>query len=196
MRDRVCQQCGREFRVKRRLMVGTYCSRACMAEAYRTRMKGSANPNFRGALTRNTCEHCFQPIVSYKKDRRFCSTTCRDASPAFREHNRAQIIAARGGRGVRDRNHAEVVQALRDAGAVVFDLSREGYGMPDLAVHDGCELHLMEIKNPDTWYGRRGLSAKQRDWAQRWAVPVHVVRTPAEALDAIGFTWDRKCRGE
>jgi len=51
-----------------------------------------------------------------------------------------------------DRNHAEIVDALRKCGARVLDLSRVGRGCPDLLVHVGRLLVLVEVKTPQgTW---------------------------------------------
>ena len=66
-----------------------------------------------------------------------------------------------------DGNQAEIVKALREAGAKVkvihqpFDL--------EVWAPNGKVL-LMEIKNPSTAYGRKGLNAKQAEEAQGLSV--------------------------
>lgn len=58
---RVCARCGGEFRVKNSQVArggGAYCSRKCMADGYAKRMKGSENPNWKGA-------DCYSP--EYKR---------------------------------------------------------------------------------------------------------------------------------
>lgn len=47
-----------------------------------------------------------------------------------------------------DQNQAEIVKALRDEGAVVFDLSPVGKGIPDILVLHNSRCMLAEIKNP------------------------------------------------
>lgn len=99
----------------------------------------------------------------------------------------------------RDSNEAEIVAALRAAGASVTPLSAEG--VPDLLVGYRGATYLLEVKHlsptgrtvlrtsrgqrPDA----RGLTAAQQLWWSVWtgAAPV-IVRTPAEALAAIGAT--------
>lgn len=86
-----------------------------------------------------------------------------------------------------DANHAEVVAALRAAGASVIDTSRLGKGVPDLIVGFREITLLMEIKNPKTQYGRRGLNKNQRVWAETWqGGAVAVVDGPDAALRALG----------
>jgi len=79
-----------------------------------------------------------------------------------------------------DRNHAEIVKALRAAGRRVLDLSRVGQGCPDILVAWGGGLILMEIKAPG---GR--LTPQQVAFAQQWRVVV--VHSVAEALAATGI---------
>ena len=78
-----------------------------------------------------------------------------------------------------DANQAEIVKALREAGAKVkvihqpFDL--------EVWAPNGKVL-LMEIKNPATAYGRKGLNAKQAEEAQ--GLPVAMVDSVEAALRA------------
>ena len=76
---------------------------------------------------------------------------------------------ARAGYGQKkDANHNEIVDELQRLGAHVIDTSALGGGFPDLLVWV-CELwHLVEIKNPSTAYGRRGLNLLQQDFAKDW----------------------------
>ena len=67
-----------------------------------------------------------------------------------------------------DGNHAEIVAALRKAGASVLDCSKVGNGCPDLIVGMAGKTALIEIKNPRTQYGRAGLSRLQADWHSEW----------------------------
>ena len=63
-------------------------------------------------------------------------------------------------RGRRDGNHAAIVQAFRDTGCSVIELTDTGVpGWPDLAIGLLGRTELVEVKNPDTAYGRAGLSS-------------------------------------
>jgi len=81
-----------------------------------------------------------------------------------------------------DANHVEIVQALRQAGAGVLSLAQLGKGAPDLLVASQGRLHLIEIK-----HGRGKLNHDQFLWQRAWPAPVHTVRSPEEALQAIGL---------
>ena len=79
-----------------------------------------------------------------------------------------------------DKNQQEIIDALREAGALVFYVR-----VPfDLLVAYRGQLILMEVKS-----GSRGFSRKQADTCKelmlRGVVPA-LVRTPEEALRAIG----------
>jgi hypothetical protein len=97
--------------------------------------------------------------------------------------------AARGegqqviGRVKRDANHGDVVRALEAVGCTVVDLSMVGGGCPDLLVYRRSTglLRLLEIK---TEKGR--LSLGQLAFAR--LIPVWVVRSPMEALEALEVT--------
>lgn len=80
-----------------------------------------------------------------------------------------------------DRNQAEIARVLRKAGVKVADLSRCGAGIPDLLCHrNGWGFALLECK---TKHG--SLTPDQRAWHALW--PVHIVRSPEEALRAVGL---------
>lgn len=90
----------------------------------------------------------------------------------------------------RDPGELAIVEALEDAGASVSRLS--GEGVPDLLVGFRYETFLIEVKAP---LGPRGGASKnsqrlkpsQEGWRSVWlGGPVHTVRSPQEALEAIG----------
>ena len=97
----------------------------------------------------------------------------------------------------RDSNEGEIVDALEAVGASVTRVSQEG--VPDLLVGYQGRTHLLEVKHLSatgktvrrTSGGKRpdaeGRTKAQADWWAAWrgATPV-IVRTPAEALAAIG----------
>lgn len=78
----------------------------------------------------------------------------------------------------RDWNEPEIVSALQRVGALVGKLSAPG--LPDLLVCWRGRLYAMEVKGPR---GRATLAQVER-LAEGW--PVVTVRTPDEALKAIG----------
>jgi Holliday junction resolvase len=84
-----------------------------------------------------------------------------------------------------DRNQREIVAALRKAGASVEHLHAVGKGVPDLLVGYKGRNYLLEVK------GERGkLTPAQVDWHEGWIGLAHIVRTPQEALEAIGLKVD------
>jgi len=78
----------------------------------------------------------------------------------------------------RDKNEREIISALADAGATVYQS-----GEPlDLIVGFRGRNYLIEVKTPD---GK--LTSKQRKWwALDWAGQRVIVRSVQEALVAIG----------
>ena len=87
-----------------------------------------------------------------------------------------------------DANQPAIVAALRAAGCDVQDLSKVGNGVPDLLVQRAGVIYLLEAKRPAGPQGGlkgRLLTEKQIAFRQRW--PVHTVRSPHEALHAVGL---------
>jgi hypothetical protein len=80
-----------------------------------------------------------------------------------------------------DGNQADIVKALRKAGASVELLHRVGAGCPDLLVGYMGDDFLLEVKMP----GEK-LNDLQQSWHLQWRGKVRVVKTPGEALVAIG----------
>lgn len=189
-----CGMCGVNVRVKlsHANVEGMYCSRDCMAKGYQTRLVGSANPNFKNA-GHKVCDTCKSAFHSYNKTRRFCSLRCRSLAPAnivrlrkmatmpkrhFNQHRPCKL----------DANHKVIVEALIAVGASVIDTSSLGHGAPDLIVGFVGRTFLIEIKNPKTRYGRKGLNPYQVKWWETWTgVPPAMVYSIEEALQAIGL---------
>lgn len=121
------------------------------------------------------CVQCARLFTAQPKaHRKFCSMACY--------HESDGMVKVRGCRV--DGNHSEMIDGLRAVGAKVADLSRMGGGVPDLLVAFRGRIFLMEVKNPQSAYGRRGLSRKQRAFAdQGW--PVNVVTSVDEAVSLI-----------
>jgi len=85
-------------------------------------------------------------------------------------------------RGRVDANQAAVVSALRKAGASVAILANVGDGFPDLCVGLRHRNYLLEVKD-----GKAQLTPAERNWATRWKGQASTVRTPDEALIAVGL---------
>lgn len=82
-----------------------------------------------------------------------------------------------------DSNQNQIISALRDAGASITSLASVGMGFPDLAVGYGGLNFFLEVK------GEKGqLTPFQKAFFDMWKGSIHVVRTPEEALHAIGAT--------
>lgn len=79
-----------------------------------------------------------------------------------------------------DATQSAIVAALRKAGCQVQSLAAIGKGVPDLLAGRAMKLWLLECKT-----GNGDLTPAQRKWHALW--PVHVVRTPDEALRAVGL---------
>ena len=169
-----CAQCGVQAAGTVHQMRKTYCSSACMSEHYKARMSGASNPNFRNAGVR-LCGQCGAQFKSYSKTTKYCCHACYVA-----KHGEGKVFA-------RDVNQDAIVAALVAANATVIDLHTVKFGCPDILVGASGEWHLMEIKNPDTAYGRSGLSSAQIKWHANWQAPVHIVETVADALRVIGM---------
>lgn len=108
----------------------------------------------------------------------------------------------------RDENEPEIVAALQLVGASVTRLNADG--VPDLLVGYSGATFLLEVKLP---LGPRGgkrsggaaapgvggdgvLSESQRKWWSTWrGTSVPIVRSPAEALAAIGVVQESDTPG-
>ena len=93
-------------------------------------------------------------------------------------------MARSAGRGLlrydarRDKNEAEIIEALRWQGASVQSLSAKG--VPDLLVGYLGKNYLIEVKSKG-----KGLNANQREWHNNWDGEIHVVSTAEEALAVL-----------
>jgi hypothetical protein len=128
-----------------------------------------------------TCQVCggkFHAMPSQIKKRKTCSKNCQT------RQQRAGI-----GRysqpSKKDNNHNEIVATLEKLGCTVVDFAKMGNGIPDVLVLLRGVMYLVEIKNPSTSYGRKGLNEVQRDWATSTGVPVYVIRTDDDCLTFV-----------
>ena len=86
-----CLQCGKEYSVKpSRVLKSKYCSRECMAKAYKDTLRGQNNPNWRGGNIEVICQLCGETFDDYPSragDRKYCSKICKDkAEVIYNEH--------------------------------------------------------------------------------------------------------------
>ena len=85
-----------------------------------------------------------------------------------------------------DANQAEIVAALRRAGATVQPLHTVGQGCPDLLVgHKGVN-HLVEVKDGSKPPSAQRLTPAQIEWHDTWRGSAQVVNSIDGALDVIG----------
>ena len=80
-----------------------------------------------------------------------------------------------------DSNQAEIVQALRDAYCSVLPLHRVGQGCPDLAIGRNGKIWFLEVKTD-----KGKLTPAEEEFMNSWRGHYAIVRTPEEALRAIG----------
>jgi hypothetical protein len=86
-----------------------------------------------------------------------------------------------------DRNHAEIVRALRQAGASVQVLSQVGDGCPDIAVGLRNATYLMEIKDGNAPKGQQKLTEAEFNWHSAWRGQVAIVTSIKEAFEVLGL---------
>lgn len=69
----------------------------------------------------------------------------------------------------KDGNHDDIVRAFEQLGCSVAQLHHSGIaGWPDLVCGVIGVNHLVEVKNPETRYGREGLNQNQQAFARDW----------------------------
>lgn len=80
-----------------------------------------------------------------------------------------------------DQNQAAIVAAMRDAGASVYLIQ-----LPvDLLVGFGGKTALVEVKNPNSRYGRAGANANQASWLEHWKGGTAAVIDSVEAAQRL-----------
>lgn len=86
-----------------------------------------------------------------------------------------------------DANQRDVVLTLRRAGAHVAITSALGLGFPDLCVLFRGRVWLLELKDGAKSPSQQALTPAEAEFHARWACDsVRIVRSPREALEAIG----------
>lgn len=116
-----CTHCGKEARPTAHQMRKTYCSSACMSAAYKVRMAGEANPNFRSS-GKQTCVQCLAEFRSYHK-KKFCGQKCYHQSRIVREKRPCQHCGKEYMPNVDGRKYCSV-GCVKAAKPRVFDLPK------------------------------------------------------------------------
>lgn len=182
-----CKVCGSDFRSKSKTQ---YC--------HDHKLQARAAQGGKGAKRANTtkltsvCAQCganFEHFPSVA--RKFCSYQCHlDSGGALRAGKASGTMTRKYG-AKKDANHAEIVGAFKKLGAAILDLSTMGSGIPDLLVWCQAGWHLVDVKNPKTGYGRRGLNPIQKEWANNWkGGPVYLISTIDQAVDLVNGRFD------
>lgn len=87
-------------------------------------------------------------------------------------------------RASKDDNHDTVALAFQRVGAAVIHTHMFGQGFPDMLVCFRGRVYMIEVKNPQSVYGRKGLNElQQRLRNEGW--PLCVVRTEDDAMQLI-----------
>ena len=178
---KVCGHCSKKFFPLEHTK-GIYCSKVCSGAA----VGKIGEYRDRGANKTYSCRWCGTDFQSYhkKNNPKFCSIKCFGASR----------LGTKGRGGKRDANHGELVDLFENLGCKVIDCSRVGGGFPDIIVRYGEIVRLVEIKNPKTWYGRKGLNKNQKAVALGWTGGLDVVLTDSDVKRVVDglVDWNRK----
>lgn len=92
----------------------------------------------------------------------------------------------------RDANHARLVDQFVALGCTVMETDSVGIaGFPDLVV--GCigRNHLVEVKNPETRYGRSGLNDNQQTFNRDWRGQGMAMVSTEDEVTALVQNWRR-----
>lgn len=80
-----------------------------------------------------------------------------------------------------DNNHQEIIKALREIGASVFDTSSLGRGFPDIVVGWQGVNYLVEIKTP------KGKPTEQQiNFFVKWLGQAVLVRSASDIFQLLG----------
>lgn len=165
----ICGACGRDAPPDAKGRERKFCSVFCVGMS--VGKNGAAR--IRRPPTVKTCALCEKEWSTYHRNQRFCSRECSKLGSGYIFHSG------------RDGNHDAITAALESRGVAVQDASNMGSGFPDLLTAYLGVVRLIEIKNPATAHGKRGLTPAQKRFASMW--PVTVVRDEREALAAHGL---------
>ena len=127
----------------------------------------------------NVCYWCGKKWLvkrSHALLRRHCSKACSVEAQKDKDWNMGRIKR-------KDNNHMELASAFESLGWSVIDLSAFGHGVPDLLIGQrGHGAHMVEVKNPKTQYGKKGLTRRQQRFQAHWGGDVHVVKNQDDVV--------------
>lgn len=179
-----CAICLEPFvRPPREAKTAKYCSRKCRS-AGNGLLVGEKNKHWGGPI-RKKCEVCGALVKNKKKATKFCSKECfwvSGASPFRRADGNSNAA-----RGAVDANQEEIVLALKGAGVGVISMAQVQRGVPDIFAALNNRSVFLEVKNPQTAYGRSGLTRMQKRFADSWQGEIYIVTSPEEALSVFGI---------
>jgi hypothetical protein len=113
---------------------------------------------------------------------------CSDYQGCVRSMGFCKAAGVRSRAAKVDANAAPIVDALRSAGCSVSIIAAPG--VPDLLVGRGGRTYCLEVKGeagPKGGTSGRNLTREQALWWSTWQGHAKIVRTPAEALVAVGL---------
>ena len=157
----ICIICNQSFRSFSRLK---YCAdhkaEAAINKVAKIKLGKPIDPDKKET---KICLQCKKQFEHYKSRQKFyCSYECHlDSGGAWRAGLASKKAVMKYG-AKKDANDLEIVEALKKAGAYVIDMSHVGSGFPDLIVGAHQKTMLVEIKNPKTAYGKKGLNKNQQ----------------------------------
>lgn len=177
---RDCASCGKPFKWSKNGDKALCCSRICVGKLNGLKRKAAEN----SVKKHYECEICKKIFLSYYPNRKYCSRKCTGIMLSKTQKGRIGMC----GKGKKDANHNEITNALRAVGASVSDLVKVGGGVPDIIAGYRGTWYVIEIKNPNTQYGKKGFSENQLKWKELQKCPVYLVYTIEDALSVIGIT--------
>lgn len=187
---KTCAHCGSVFHNYSK--ASKFCSGACYHESRtlpakpakpaRVKKEHPVKPPRVSRSAQSECINCGKQFSYYLSRPKFCcSYACHLATGgAFRAGMAAAKATMKYG-ARKDANHGEVIDAMRELCAV-YDLSDFGRGIPDGIAWVQDQWRLFDVKNPKTYYGRKGVNAVQKKWINQWqGGPVFLIYTADEA---------------
>lgn len=90
-------------------------------------------------------------------------------------------------RARKDANHNELVSLFERLGCTVAQMHACGVpGFPDIAVGAMGKTFLVELKNPNTSYGKRGLNPNQSAFSRDWrGGRVYMASTADDVIELV-----------
>lgn len=140
---------------------------------------------------KRTCAYCAKEYFAYAKTRKFCSYPCfvESGGPIRAGVEAAKMTRKYGAK--KDANHNEVASVFSAMAVPFYDLSSFGRGLPDGLAWVQNQWHLVEIKNPKTGYGRRGLNPIQTKWhSQARGGPIFIIKNVTDAENFAAGKFD------